>query len=376
MNRKNILLVQLYSNGDCLYATAVARQIKIDFPDCKLTWAIARFCKSIIANNPDIDEVIEVNEVKKNDVVAFRKYKRKILREKKKELWDEVFITQNMDDNLKFYDGTIRGMVLRAYPFPVANIQPKLKLYEQEKENVKAFAEKYSLERFKNVILWEYAPQSGQANLSFDFVMNVAKKITALPDTCVILTSANKFSSTEKIIDASELSVRENAELTHYCNLFIGCSSGITWLNTSNAGKQLPMLQLLNPNTDFRNILSEDCKRYGLPTDNLIELFDFNEQNVSDCVKSFFNEGVNITRKNFNQPLPLSFNTSRKIVYNLLCYLNLKGIIQHIRIMKSIYGNNAELNRQLSFGIAEFPVKLARNTFNKKILPLFSRQKK
>ena len=30
--RDKILLVQLYSNGDCLYATTVAQQIKKDFP--------------------------------------------------------------------------------------------------------------------------------------------------------------------------------------------------------------------------------------------------------------------------------------------------------------------------------------------------------
>ena len=45
MTPKKIILVQLYSNGDCLYATAVARQIKQDFPGSHLTWAIAHFVK-------------------------------------------------------------------------------------------------------------------------------------------------------------------------------------------------------------------------------------------------------------------------------------------------------------------------------------------
>ena len=70
---KKILLVQLYSNGDCLYATAVARQIKQDFTNCYLTWAIASFCKNIIANNPYIDEVLEVASVAKNDIAALRR---------------------------------------------------------------------------------------------------------------------------------------------------------------------------------------------------------------------------------------------------------------------------------------------------------------
>ena len=110
-NLKRILLVQLYSNGDCLYATAVARQIKQDFPGCHLTWLIAKFCKDIIAGNPYIDEVLVTDEVPKNDVIAFRKLKKKVFKEKKEDKWDEVFVTHNMDDNQALYNGTIRGMI-------------------------------------------------------------------------------------------------------------------------------------------------------------------------------------------------------------------------------------------------------------------------
>ena len=62
---KKILLLQLYSNGDCLYATAVARQIKTDHPGCRLTWVIADFCKDIIAGNPYVDEVEVIRDIKK-----------------------------------------------------------------------------------------------------------------------------------------------------------------------------------------------------------------------------------------------------------------------------------------------------------------------
>ena len=198
---KKILLVQLFSNGDCLYATAVARQIKTDFPNGNLTWAIAAFCKNIIALNPYVDKITEVNEVVKDDIVAYRKYKQKILAEKKQGIWDEVFITTNMDNNLALYDGTIRGMILRAYPFPFSvPVQPVLVLSEQEKNNVAVFAEKNRLSSFKNVILWEYAPQSGQSVLQFDFVMQLANKISAITSTGIILSSANKFESTEKVM--------------------------------------------------------------------------------------------------------------------------------------------------------------------------------
>src|SRR5687767_11721403 len=105
---RKILLVQLFSNGDCLYATAVARQIKSDFPGCILTWAIAGFCRPIIEHNPFVDRILEVNSVPKNDIVAFRKFKRQLKDDRARGVWDDVFITMNMDENQALYDGTIR----------------------------------------------------------------------------------------------------------------------------------------------------------------------------------------------------------------------------------------------------------------------------
>src|SRR5688572_15501940 len=94
---KKILLLQLYSNGDCLYATTVARQIKADYPGCQLTWAIADFCKAIIDGNSYVDKVMPIKDVQKNNVAAFRKLRRTFLHEKRSGVWDEVFITHNMD---------------------------------------------------------------------------------------------------------------------------------------------------------------------------------------------------------------------------------------------------------------------------------------
>src|SRR5664279_2688097 len=111
--QQKILLVQLFSNGDCLYATAVARQIKKDFPGCHLTWAIAGFCKSIIANNPFVDEIMEVNSVAKNDVGAFRKFKKEVKETQINGEFDEVFITHDLDTNQASYDGCIRSGIFR-----------------------------------------------------------------------------------------------------------------------------------------------------------------------------------------------------------------------------------------------------------------------
>ncbi len=364
---KKILLVQLFSNGDCLYATTIARQIKNDFPGCHLTWAIARFCQNIISGNPYVDEVRVINEVSKHDVRTFRKFRKEIINEKKDGKWDEVFITHNMDKNQALYDGTVRGMIFRAYPHPVTvPIQPVLVLTEEEKQNCRQFFEKNGLQRFKNIILWEYAPQSGQSVLTFDFVMRVAEKITGYPDTSIILSSARKFSGTDNIIDGSVLTVRENASLTHYCTLLIGCSSGITWLSTSTAARQLPMVQLLDPQAYFRNAPSEDFKRNQISTDELIELVRFDEEKIIAVIGAIIDQGFMEAKKKYNEPLPLRFDTTRKIVYNLLCYLQFKAIAKHYRITTSIYGNHPLFIKEFILGFLTFPFKLVANKWKKR----------
>ena len=55
------LLGQLNANGDCLYATILARQIKKDYPGCELTWAISSQCSHILKGNPDVDKIWALN---------------------------------------------------------------------------------------------------------------------------------------------------------------------------------------------------------------------------------------------------------------------------------------------------------------------------
>lgn len=366
-NPKKILLAHLFSNGDCLYATAVARQIKADYPGCKLTWAIAGFCQKIIDNNPYVDEVIVTDEAPKNNVPALRKYKRKVLAEKAAGIWDEVFVTTNMDTNLAFYDGTIRGMVLRAYPSKITvPLQPVLQLRSEETAGVDAYAQQRNIRSFKNVILWEYAPLSGQVDLNFDMVMGIAKRLVQIPATCVILSSANKFPETDNIFDASSLSVRQNAGLTHFCTLLIGCSSGITWLTTSSAAKFLPMLQLLNPYTTFINTPSVDFKRHSIVHNGLIEMGSFTDESVYACVETILTEGFPAAEK-FNQEIPLQFKTTTSIVYNLLVYREFAAIKRHLRIMKSIYGSDPRLLKAYAAGFTGFPLKLIKNVWKKRI---------
>jgi hypothetical protein len=361
-----ILLVQLFSNGDCLYATTVARQIKKDYPNCILTWAVARFCKDITRLNPDVDEIIIVDDVPKNDIKAFRRYRRRILKEKKAGLWNEVFITMNMDRNQSLYDGTIRGMILKAYPNPITvPIQPILILSEEEKEKVKQYAIERNLFNFDHVILWEFAPQSGQSKIDFQLVWDLASRIVTNDRVCVILTSGIAFKETINIFDASKLTVRENAALTHYCTLLVGCSSGITWISTSIAAKQLPMLQLLDPQVAFLNAPSVDFDRNKIKNIPLIELTTLNREKIFDCMNNIITYGFEKSIPQFNMALPIQFKTTRKVVYNLLCYLQLGSVLRHFNITVKHYGLNKLFIKEFLLAIILFPINLLKNTIRK-----------
>src|SRR5258708_34188023 len=95
-----ILLGQLISNGDCLYATAVARQIKHDFPGCHLTWAVSSLCRRIIEENPFVDEIWEITLAN----------------------WAYEFLTENwswfVDEDLERYERAVYDFVffIKTYP--------------------------------------------------------------------------------------------------------------------------------------------------------------------------------------------------------------------------------------------------------------------
>lgn len=366
---KKILLVQLYSNGDCLYATAVAKQIKQDFPGCHLTWAIASFCKNIIASNPYVDAVMEVTTVKKNDVAAFRKFRRQVNVGKRKGEFDEVFITHNMDRNHAYYDGCIRSSIFRAYPGKITvDITPVLKLTEDELSRVRNFVERHQISTYKNVVLFEFSPLSGQLNITQQMAMRIAEFIAGTNDSAVILSSAKKVDHPNKaIIDGSALSLRETAALTHYCTLILGCSSGITWISTSEAAKPLPMIQLLNPYTPWVNPISRDFTRFGLDVKKVIEILDLDTEKIESCLSQAMID-FSEARKKYNEPIPLHFKTTRSIVYNLLCYLEFGAILKHIKVNTSVYGHRFDFYKELVMGFITAPFILIRNIFRKHLL--------
>lgn len=362
---RKILLVQLFSNGDCLYVTTIARQIKTDFPGSDLSWAISKSCRHIIEGNTFVDSIIEINTVPKDDEKAFRSLKKEI-EAGKYGIYSHTFITHHMGTNQALYDGTIRSALFRAYPFPVTvNVQPDIFLNSQEEESVKQFANDNRLQDYDHVVLFEFAPQSGQSKISKQDAVKIAEQIVSSGNTAVILTSGQKIiHENPAIIDASVLKIRENAALTHYCDLLLGTSSGITWLSTSSASKQLNMIQLLNAGTTWVNPISRDFQRQGLPVDHVIELVEFDKSTVSKVVvKALLN--FEVAKEEFNQKVPLHFKTSRKIVYNLLVYGEFKAIAKHIIVNQQVFGFNINFYLQVIAAILFSPFTFIRNKIKK-----------
>jgi len=309
--RKRILLGQLGSNGDCLHATVLARQIKHDYPNCHLTWAIGSIYRSIIENNPFIDRIWEIPATNWEEIVAawnWLEQEVKILVERGE--FDEIFMTQVKPNNQQNYDGTTRVSLYRGYSKPITvPLQNILRLRDDEIERVQNFAQQHHLTEYRHVILFECTSRSMQSFVTPEYALHVAHTLLArVPDCCIILSSNIKIpSSDQRIIDGSDLSLRENAELTKYCSLFIGCSSGITQVVLTDWAKPLPIIQLLKGFTSVYASIAHDLEYWKLPSDHVLEMTDTPPERLIECVSAAILYGFSEAHRHFHQQIRPDF---------------------------------------------------------------------
>jgi hypothetical protein len=304
MNKK-FLIGLLGRFGDCLYATTLAKQIKCDFPNCHLTWAIIPKYKSILDLNPFVDEIWEIQADDSDyDNIGWAKFETEAFKRQAKGEFDEIFLSQVSPRNWINFNGTIRGTILNSYKNPITvSAEPIVKLSEAEIANVRNFVEKYRLSKFENVVLFECSPGSGQSKVNLDSALEICEGIIKdSPKICFIISTTQKLAkNNSQIIDASELSFRENVELTKFCTLLIGCSSGISWLSTSETAKKLPTIQLLDSQFLIYAGMHYDFEINNLDNSQIIEMIDFDKQKVKNCVKIFIGKGLKATKLEFHQ---------------------------------------------------------------------------
>jgi ADP-heptose:LPS heptosyltransferase len=308
MAQQKILLALLNSNGDCLYGTVVARQIKeIDFPGCHLTWAVNNRCKQTLLLNPHVDELWEIPTAKSLTTTSeWRKFVKQAEQRKANGDFDQIFYIQIIDKNVIHLNGEVRQSIYKNYPHPITvSNQPVLQLSETEINNAKTFAAIHNLNRFKHVILFECGPDSFKSALNPDSALQFAKEIiTNRNDIAFILSSNKKINETnEQIIDGSSLTFRENAAFTHYCDFFIGCSSGISWLCTSTAAKSLPKILVINDNMMLNTSMCDDHIKAGLSDDNIIEMHESKDVliNLNDALNLCLLGKFNVAKENYHQ---------------------------------------------------------------------------
>jgi hypothetical protein len=279
-------------------ATTVARQIKHDFPGCHLTWAIGYKCKQVIENNPFVDEIWAVEYAANEHPYEDVWYKTKAEAQRRIRLgqFDRMFYTQLYPDNLNHFDGTTRTSIFRSYPGSICvPVQPVLRLLDQEVEHVKQFVDEYRLREYRNVVLFECAPGSNQSFLTPEVAIRVAKRVVnSHKGTAFVLSSHLAVrSDSPTIVDGSVLSFRENAELSKYCTLLLGCSSGITWLLTSDWAKKLPTIQFLGQSKRWYSFASVkyDHRFWGLDTAHILESNLAREEDVAELVCRYLAQG-------------------------------------------------------------------------------------
>ena len=339
-----IALCLLLVNGDCLYGTIVARQIKTDYPNSTLTWYIAEQCKSMIEHNPDIDQIVTVDVKNKDAISIWHETDQMLVEKNNNGEFDLYFSIQNFGDNLANYTGSIRGNILKCYPNPITiTNKPYIYLTSVEIEKVKRFAENNKLSAFKNIVLFECAPTSGQLQLNTKIATQMCEQLLGeSSDTCFILTSGQKVISAHKnIFDASVLTIRENAELVNYCTHFIGCSSGISWLITSSWCKPLPILQLLDDTSFFFNSMCRDFKYNHLDSTLITEIRFDQIQTVQTTIGDFIKD-----HKSAKENYHVEFQDRSRTIYTLCRRFLIQFKLQFpFRIIK----NTFELNKTNSY---------------------------
>jgi ADP-heptose:LPS heptosyltransferase len=368
MNKEKILLIQLFSNGDCLYVTAIVRYIKQKNPSSYITWVVSTKCKNMLINNPDIDEIEEVTiqDTSKNEEV-FNRVLKDAHQKMKSGLYSEVIVPQLLGSNMKYYDGIVCSSLFRSAGLGNNELAPpRLYLMPQEIATAQKFAEQHQLSNYQHIVLFECAPQTNQLLLTDELILAYSKKIIEQGNACVILSAPKAYHfNAPHIFDGNTLSIRETVALTHHCTILLGCSSGISWAATSNAAKPLQFVQILAPDAYYFNPLSITLKKWQQPLDRLIELVRFDVLKIGEVFRDIFSKDFDSAKAMHNQPVQVQFRLHRGIVHGFLKKGRLSEIITFVKTNIEANGWSPNMLKYISLGILLFPFQLISDQFKK-----------
>jgi hypothetical protein len=318
-----ILLGQIGSNGDCLYATTIARQIKHDFPGCHLTWAISSLCKRVIGNNPDVDEVWEIAVESWGDINrAWWVFEQEAWARVARGEFDHAFMTQICPNYFCNYDGTIRPSMFRNYPRPITvPVETIIALDDAERDEVRRWRQLSGVADFSRMVLMECSSKSGQSSMTPALGLEVAERVVAaVPDVCVVLSTHERIdTSNPRIVHGGSLSLRHTAFLTHFADLFVGCGSGVTVAATSGAAKPgLGNIQILNRASSKFASFKHDFEYFGKDNGHILETTTINPSRLAKIVTVALRDGMAKARDWFEEVIPLDFTWYFQLIDTML----------------------------------------------------------
>jgi hypothetical protein len=318
-----ILLGQLGSNGDCLYATTIARQIKHDFPGCHLTWAISSLCRRVILNNPDVDEVWELPVDHWGDMDRqWRAFEAEAWKRVAKGDFDRAFMTQICPNYFHNYDGTIRPSQFRNYPGPITvPVETVIEVTLEERERVEEWVWTHNVDAYAKAVLFECSSKSGQSFMTPALALKIATRVIEQePDVCFILSTHEPLKAGHpQIVHGGALSLRETAALTHHVDLFVGCGSGVTVVATSGGAKPaLPNIQVLEKDTSVFASFKHDFDYFNKPSGHFLEITRNDADRLANAVRVSLMEGLPAAEARFGDRLQLDFTWYFELIDRML----------------------------------------------------------
>jgi hypothetical protein len=346
-----ILLGHLTSNGDCLYATAIARQIKQNFPGCHLTWAISSLCRNVLVNNPDVDEVWELPMADWSAMrSAWTLFEREAHDLADAGQFDHVFLTQIAPARFANYDGTVRPSIFRNFGSPLTvPIDVTINLKPEERAAVDAWFAGTPAADASQVVLFECSSKSGQSFVTLPGALALAEEITrARRRTAVIVSTHERFEcDNPRIVCGDTLSIRQVARLTDHVDLFVGCGSGLTVAATSEAAKPgLPNIQILRRATSVYASFRHDFTHFGKPTAHFMELTSEDPAHLAKALIAALSDDFASAQARYDDPVPLDFEWYLQIIQQ-----NLVDVGRYVEAMQSLlittdrYGWHPDLRR-------------------------------
>jgi hypothetical protein len=354
-----ILLGQLGANGDCLYATILARQLRHDYPGASITWAISDRSSGLLVNNPHIDEVWEIPTDRDATAMVWGIFEREAYRLYARREFDHVVLSQIWPNNLQNYDGTVRPSILRSYCRPITvPIENVIRLTDRELEKTEAFARQQGLASYRHRILFECSSRSGQSFMTPDLAQEIARSLYEIVDDATVIFSTDlpMQLADRRSRYAGALSLRETAHLTHHCTLFVGAGSGGTVAASSTASRPLPMILLLRKSTSMYASFAHDFEYFGIADRKVLEMTDENPRRIAQRIARACTEGLDAAAAENDGGIPIRFEHYFSMLRSgLLAKMRYLDAAQSLLSTAGRYGWTAELIR---FGTDHVAAKL------------------